>query len=174
MNIVFSVFVFVLFFILTPGVLLRLPSKGSKTTVALVHGLIFAIILAVSGHFFWKSGNSVFEGATGGTTEGGTTEDKVTPGLEDLRKSIADAKKRDITEKKKEILLNKLSVIMKNQTESIESKMTPEEINRRRQSAWKQQCPKTHEMRTGRNGLPEAVEVCITNEPPSDFMPNGV
>lgn len=62
MNIVFSVFVFVLFFVLTPGVLLRLPSKGSKTMVALVHGLIFAIILAVSGHFFWKYKKTIFEG----------------------------------------------------------------------------------------------------------------
>jgi len=73
MNIVFSVFVFVLFFVLTPGVLLRLPSKGSKTTVALVHGLIFAIILAVSGHFFWKYGNRIFEGAT-------TKKENSTPG----------------------------------------------------------------------------------------------
>jgi hypothetical protein len=63
MNVVFSVFVFVLFFVLTPGVLLRLPSKGSKTTVTLVHGLIFSIILAVSGHFFWKYKKNVFEGA---------------------------------------------------------------------------------------------------------------
>ena len=66
MNVVFSVFVFVLFFVLTPGVLLRLPSKGSKTMVALVHGLIFAIILAVSGHFFWKFKKNVFEGAEAG------------------------------------------------------------------------------------------------------------
>lgn len=66
MNVVFSVFVFVLFFVLTPGVLLRLPSKGSKTTVTLVHGLIFAIILAVSGHFFWKLKKNVFEGAEAG------------------------------------------------------------------------------------------------------------
>lgn len=64
MNVVFSVFIFVLFFVLTPGVLVRLPSKGSKTTVALVHSLIFAIALAVSGHFFWKFKNSFFEGAT--------------------------------------------------------------------------------------------------------------
>jgi hypothetical protein len=63
MNVVFSVFVFVLFFVLTPGVLLRLPSTGSKTPVALVHGLIFSIILAVSEHFFWKYKKTIFEGA---------------------------------------------------------------------------------------------------------------
>jgi hypothetical protein len=64
MNVAFSVFVFVLFFVLTPGVLVRLPSKGSKTTVALFHGLLFATLLSVSGHFFWKYKKTIFEGAT--------------------------------------------------------------------------------------------------------------
>jgi len=33
-----------LFVVLTPGVLLRLPMKGSKMTVALTHGAIFAVV----------------------------------------------------------------------------------------------------------------------------------
>ena len=64
MNVVFSIFVFVLFFVLTPGVLLRLPLKGSKTIVTVVHGLIFAVLLSVSGHLFWKYKKNLFEGAT--------------------------------------------------------------------------------------------------------------
>ena len=44
MYILMSVYIFVLFFILTPGILLRLPPKGSKMTVALVHGGVFALI----------------------------------------------------------------------------------------------------------------------------------
>ncbi len=37
-------YVFLLFFILTPGILLRLPPKGSKYTVALVHAAVFALV----------------------------------------------------------------------------------------------------------------------------------
>lgn len=39
-----SLFVGALFFVLTPGVFLRLPRKGSKTRVALTHALVFALI----------------------------------------------------------------------------------------------------------------------------------
>jgi len=63
MNILFTVYVFALFFVLTPGVLITLPRKGSKIIVALVHGLIFSTILAMSGHYVWKFSNSIFEGA---------------------------------------------------------------------------------------------------------------
>ena len=41
------IFVFILFFILTPNVLLRLPPKGKPMTVALVHALVFTIIFAI-------------------------------------------------------------------------------------------------------------------------------
>jgi hypothetical protein len=50
-----SVYIFVLFFILTPGILLRLPPKGSKMTVALVHGAVFAFIYHFTHRFVWKS-----------------------------------------------------------------------------------------------------------------------
>ncbi len=35
----------ILFFLLTPGILVCLPPGGSKYTVALVHSLIFGLIL---------------------------------------------------------------------------------------------------------------------------------
>jgi len=38
-------FIAILFFILTPGILVTIPKKSSKTVVALVHALVFAIIL---------------------------------------------------------------------------------------------------------------------------------
>lgn len=38
------VYAFLLFFILTPGILVVLPKGGSKMTVALVHAAIFAIV----------------------------------------------------------------------------------------------------------------------------------
>jgi hypothetical protein len=45
-----ALYVAFLFIILTPGILLRLPPKGSKLTVAIVHGIVFALIL----HFTYK------------------------------------------------------------------------------------------------------------------------
>ncbi len=47
MNLVlFAVFV-ALFVALTPSVLLRLPTNGSKITVAVVHGIIFALVWTI-------------------------------------------------------------------------------------------------------------------------------
>ena len=40
-----SVFVAVLFFVLSPGVLLSLPPKGSLMMKAAVHAVVFAVIL---------------------------------------------------------------------------------------------------------------------------------
>ena len=48
------IFITLLFFILTPGILLTFPSKSSKKIVALVHALIFSIILSLSHKFLWK------------------------------------------------------------------------------------------------------------------------
>jgi len=44
MNILMLAYTALLFVVLTPGVLLRLPMKGSKMTVALTHGAIFAVV----------------------------------------------------------------------------------------------------------------------------------
>jgi len=57
----FTVFLFVL---LTPAILVRLPPKGSKLTVAIVHGLIFSIILHLSHRFVLGLAFNI-EGATG-------------------------------------------------------------------------------------------------------------
>lgn len=47
-QIYMMIFVFVLFFILTPGVLLTLPPKGSVPVVALVHALVFTVIFSLT------------------------------------------------------------------------------------------------------------------------------
>ena len=60
MNHLFCLFIVVLFVLLTPNVLLRLPPKGGKWTVAIVHGLVFAFILHYSYMYYFKA----TEGAT--------------------------------------------------------------------------------------------------------------
>jgi hypothetical protein len=44
MNLAMSLYVALLFVALTPGVLLTLPPGGAKITVAVVHGLVFAVV----------------------------------------------------------------------------------------------------------------------------------
>ena len=44
MNLLVTLYVAVLFMALTPGVLLTLPKGGSKLVVAVVHGLVFALV----------------------------------------------------------------------------------------------------------------------------------
>jgi len=60
MELFMSLFVAGLFVALTPGVLVTLPSKGSKLTVAVVHGLLFAVVYhltrKVVSHFLFSNG----------------------------------------------------------------------------------------------------------------------
>lgn len=64
MNPIMFLYAFVLFFLLTPKVLVSLPAKASKYMVATVHALIFAFILTLTKHFVWLHTQSIFEGAT--------------------------------------------------------------------------------------------------------------
>ena len=43
---------FVLFVLLTPGILLTLPPKGSKLTVAVVHGVVLAFLFCMAHKYF--------------------------------------------------------------------------------------------------------------------------
>jgi hypothetical protein len=45
MNFVVALYAAVLFFILSPNVLLRLPKKGSVKVVAAVHAVVFGLLL---------------------------------------------------------------------------------------------------------------------------------
>jgi hypothetical protein len=45
MNHLMTIFVAALFFVLTPGILLTLPPKGSKVVVALTHAIVFSVVL---------------------------------------------------------------------------------------------------------------------------------
>jgi hypothetical protein len=45
MNAYFGAYLAIIFFLLTPGVLLRLPARSTKLVVALTHGLLFVAVL---------------------------------------------------------------------------------------------------------------------------------
>jgi len=54
MHWIFSLYVAFLFFILTPAILVRLPPKAGKFTVAGFHAVVFALILHFTGKMVWN------------------------------------------------------------------------------------------------------------------------
>jgi len=55
-------YIAVLFFVLTPGILLSLPPGGSKFTVAAVHGVVFALVFHFTHKIVWNSTKNVHFG----------------------------------------------------------------------------------------------------------------
>jgi len=51
MHWLLTLYVALLFFVLTPGVLLRLPPNGGKFAVAAVHAFVFAAVLYFTHKF---------------------------------------------------------------------------------------------------------------------------
>jgi hypothetical protein len=62
MSIALFVYAFLLFFVLTPGILLSLPPKGSKIVVALTHAFVFALVWHFTHKLVWRSTQGLFEG----------------------------------------------------------------------------------------------------------------
>ena len=54
MNFYMDLYMVALFFVLSPGVLLTLPKRGSLLTVAAVHAVVFATIYHFAGPMVWK------------------------------------------------------------------------------------------------------------------------
>jgi len=75
MSLAVSVYAAILFFLLTPSILLRLPPTGSKYTVAAVHAVVFALIFYFTHKLVWRLG-ARFEGMA---TTAPSTLDTPTP-----------------------------------------------------------------------------------------------
>jgi len=54
MNVYMTLFTALLFFVLTPGVVLTLPKGGDKMTVAAVHAVVFALVYHLTHKAVWK------------------------------------------------------------------------------------------------------------------------
>jgi hypothetical protein len=59
MYLLCTLYVALLFFVLTPGILLSLPPKASKYMVAATHALVFAVIYHFTHDMVW---NTLYEG----------------------------------------------------------------------------------------------------------------
>jgi hypothetical protein len=53
-SISLTIYSVILFFILTPGILVRLPLGGSKITVALTHAVIYGLVWFFTSHYVWQ------------------------------------------------------------------------------------------------------------------------
>ena len=74
-SILMTLFTALLFVVLTPGVILTIPAKGSALTAAFVHGLLFAFLYHVTHKAVWHliHGDKKVEGfapVCGGRTNG--------------------------------------------------------------------------------------------------------
>lgn len=63
MSLLTTLYIAVLFFVLTPGVLVSLPPKCSKLTVALTHAAIFAVVYQLTHKVVARVLNEGFEEA---------------------------------------------------------------------------------------------------------------
>ena len=63
-SVLMTLFTALLFVVLTPGVFLTLPAKGSVLTAAFVHGLLFALLyhLTHKAVWHWIQGDKKVEG----------------------------------------------------------------------------------------------------------------
>lgn len=59
MNVVCVLYLALLFFVLVPNVVLRLPPNGGKFTVAAVHALVFAVVVFFTKDFVWRWSTSL-------------------------------------------------------------------------------------------------------------------
>lgn len=73
MNWAVTIYSAILFFILTPNILVRLPPKSSKFVVAATHAVIFALVFHFTCKIVWKATSNMFEGLEIGT---GSMEEK--------------------------------------------------------------------------------------------------
>jgi hypothetical protein len=54
MNWAVTFYAAILFFVLTPSILVRLPPNGSKFTVAAFHALVFALVFHFTHKMVWQ------------------------------------------------------------------------------------------------------------------------
>jgi len=55
MHIYMTLYVGILFYLLTPGILLTIPENGSKYTIAIVHALVFAMVYHLTHKYIWDN-----------------------------------------------------------------------------------------------------------------------
>ena len=90
MSLLVSLYAAILFFVLTPSILLRLPKNGSKFTVALVHAVVFGLLFWLTHKFVWRMSQrleGMTEGAEDKQEETEVKEDAVKEGARNMNRN---------------------------------------------------------------------------------------
>jgi len=109
MNFTTALYSAILFFILTPNIFVRVPSKGSTKVVALVHAAIFGVILYLTQKSVWKT-SSIFENFASAADELRAVESSISQ-----KKSKCEGEIKDLEKKK----ISLMQQTMKEQTSAI-------------------------------------------------------
>jgi len=84
MSIPMSLYLVALFFVLTPGVLVSLPPKGSKLVVAVTHAVVFAVVYMLTHRFVSQAlegfGSTKLSKGAACVIDGNCTSNKCTSG----------------------------------------------------------------------------------------------
>ena len=59
MNMFMAIYCAIIFFVLSPGILFKLPKNGSKFVVAGVHAVIFCVVSFFTCKFVWNLSKNV-------------------------------------------------------------------------------------------------------------------
>jgi len=62
MELISSILSAILFVAFVPGVLVTIPSKGSKATVLVVHAVLFAVVVSLVMQYYWSNIRGLVEG----------------------------------------------------------------------------------------------------------------
>jgi hypothetical protein len=61
MDLISSILSALLFAAFVPGVLVTIPSKGSKATILVVHAVLFAVVVSLVMQYYWTNIRGVVE-----------------------------------------------------------------------------------------------------------------
>ena len=62
MDVISSILSALLFVAFVPGVLVTIPSKGSKATVLVLHAVLFAVVVSLVMQYYWSNIRGLIEG----------------------------------------------------------------------------------------------------------------
>lgn len=62
MDLISSLLAAVLFVAFVPGVLVTIPSKGSKAVILVVHSVLFAVVVSLVMQYYWSNIRGLVEG----------------------------------------------------------------------------------------------------------------
>ena len=76
MNFFMAIYMALLFYVLTPGILVTLPPRGGKMIVAATHAIVFSIVYYFTHRFIWMSSTGMYRKESMTTDEPVQAHDK--------------------------------------------------------------------------------------------------